>query len=189
MAHGEGGDNLTADLVKAQQGGAEISDHEIASVLYSLLFAGHETTTTLISNALRELLARPEQWKQLVADPKKIPAGLDEVLRYAGSIVGWRRKALKDAEVGGVPIPEGAQLLLLMGSANRDENKFDAGEDFDISRPNAREHLSFGFGIREERPRQRPEHPRRRRGGPGNTPQDDHHGQLATRLAAPEGAL
>lgn len=72
-AHEEGGDNLTGDLVKAQQDGAEISDHEIASVLYSLLFAGHETTTTLISNALRELLTRPGQRRQLVEDPKKIP--------------------------------------------------------------------------------------------------------------------
>jgi cytochrome P450 len=147
VAHEQGGDNLTADLVKAQQEGADISDHEIASVLYSLLFAGHETTTTQISTALRELLARPEQWQQLVADPKKIPAAIDEVLRYAGSIVGWRRKALKDTEVGGVAIQEGSQLLLLMGSANRDESKFEAGEDFDITRPNAREHLSFGFGI------------------------------------------
>ncbi|EMY32635.1 cytochrome P450, partial [Arthrobacter crystallopoietes BAB-32] len=147
VAHEEGGDNLTADLVKAQQDGAEITDHEIASVLYSMLFAGHETTTTLISNAVRVLLAHPEQWQQLVAEPKKIPAAIDEVLRYSGSIVGWRRKALTDTEVGGVPIPEGGQLLLLMGSANRDESRFADGEVFDISRSNAREHLSFGYGI------------------------------------------
>lgn len=147
VAHEEGGDNLTADLVKAQRDGAEITDHEIASVLYSMLFAGHETTTTLISNAVRVLLAHPEQWQQLVEDPKKIPAAIDEVLRYAGSIVGWRRKALKDTQVGGVQIPEGGQLLLLMGSANRDESRFADGEEFDISRSNAREHLSFGYGI------------------------------------------
>jgi cytochrome P450 len=147
VAHEEGGDNLTADLVKAQQDGAEISDHEIASILYSLLFAGHETTTTLIANSLRVLLARPEQWQQLVEEPKKIPAAVDEVLRFAGSIVGWRRKALKDTEVGGVKIPEGGELLLLMGSANRDDARFEDGEEFDISRGNAREHLSFGFGI------------------------------------------
>ncbi|MDD0857814.1 cytochrome P450 [Arthrobacter alpinus] len=75
-AHEHGGDNLTADLVAAQAGGAEITDHEIASVLYSLLFAGHETTTTLISNCVRVLLAHPEQWQQLVAEPKKIPGPL-----------------------------------------------------------------------------------------------------------------
>jgi hypothetical protein len=146
-AHREGGDTLVGDLVKAQQDGAEISDHEIASVCYSLLFAGHETTTTLISNALRLLAADAQTWAKLVEDPKRIPAAIDEVLRYSGSIVAWRRKALKDAEVGGVKIPAGAGLLLVMGSANRDESKFEDPEVFDISRPNAREHLSFGFGI------------------------------------------
>lgn len=146
-AHEHGGDNLTADLVAAQAGGAEITDHEIASVLYSLLFAGHETTTTLISNCVRVLLAHPEQWQQLVAEPKKIPGAIDEILRYSGSIVGWRRKALKDTTIGGVTIPAGAGVLLLMGSANRDDARFEDGEAFDISRPNAREHLSFGFGI------------------------------------------
>ena len=147
VAHESGGDNLTADLVRAQEGGAEISDHEIASLLYSLLFAGHETTTTLISNCLRVLVAEEDQWAALVADPRRIPAAIDEVLRHSGSIVGWRRKALRDTEVGGVRIPEGAELMLLMGSANRDEDRFEDGERVDISRSNAREHLSFGFGI------------------------------------------
>lgn len=146
-AHAEGGDNLTADLVRAQQEGQEISDHEIASLLYSLLFAGHETTTTLISNCFRVLLTHREQWQELVAEPKKIPAAVDEVLRYSGSIVGWRRKALRDTEIGGVRIRAGEGLLLLMGSANRDEGRFEDGESFDISRDNAREHLSFGYGI------------------------------------------
>ncbi|XPP27343.1 MAG: cytochrome P450 [Leucobacter sp.] len=146
-AHDNDRDSLVGDLVRAQREGDEISDHEIASVVYSLLFAGHETTTTLISNAVRVLLGHPEQWRQLVEEPAKIPAAIDEVLRYSGSIVAWRRKALKDTEVGGVAIPAGAELLLVMGSANRDEHRFDAGETFDITRENAREHLSFGFGI------------------------------------------
>ena len=142
-----GGDNLTADLVRFQAEGGEISDHEIASLLYSLLFAGHETTTTLISNTFRVLLAHRDQWQAIVEDPKKIPAAVDETLRYSGSIVGWRRKALKDTTVGGVEIKAGDGLLLLMGSANRDEDRFDDGESFDITRTNAREHLSFGYGI------------------------------------------
>lgn len=146
-AHADGGDNLTADLVRAQEEGAEITDHEIASLLYSLLFAGHETTTTLIANSFRVLLDHREQWEYLIDNPKKIGAAVDEVLRYSGSIVGWRRKALKDTEVGGVKIAKGDGLLLLMGSANRDESRFENGEEFDLNRPNAREHLSFGFGI------------------------------------------
>ena len=146
-AHREGGDHLVADLVKAQEAGAEISDHEIASVCYSLLFAGHETTTTLISNTLRMLLAHPGQWQRLQEEPQKIPGAVEEVLRASPSIVAWRRKALREAAVGGVTIPEGGQLLLVMGSANRDEAVFDNGEEFDIDRPNSREHLAFGYGI------------------------------------------
>ena len=145
-AHAEGGDNLVADLVRDQREGAEISDHEIASVLYSLLFAGHETTTTLISNSARVLLNHP-QWAEIVADPKLIPGAIDEVLRYSGSIVAWRRKATRDTEVGGQAIRAGDGLLLVMGSANRDESRFDAPDELDIHRANAREHLSFGYGI------------------------------------------
>jgi len=146
-AHEKGGDNLIADLVKAQDAGGEISDHEIASVCYSLLFAGHETTTTLISNTIRVLLGHPEEWQKLLADPSRIPAAIDETLRYSPSIVGWRRKALTDTEIAGTPIPAGADILLLMGAANRDPGTFEEPEVFDISRPNARTHLSFGFGI------------------------------------------
>lgn len=146
-AKAEGGDNLIADLVRDQREGAEISDHEIASLAYSLLFAGHETTTTLIANSLRLLLAHRDQWQSLVEEPKKIKAAVEEVLRYSPSIVGWRRRALKDTQIGGVDIPAGADIVLLMGSANRDETHFTDAETFDVDRPNAREHLSFGYGI------------------------------------------
>jgi cytochrome P450 len=146
-AHENGGDNLIADLVRAQTAGADISDHEIASVCYSLLFAGHETTTTLISNTIRVLLSNPVEWQKLIDDPSRIPAAIDETLRFSPSIVGWRRKALKDTEIAGTPIPEGSNILLLMGSANRDAEIFEEPEVFDIDRPNARTHLSFGFGI------------------------------------------
>lgn len=141
------GDNIVADLIALQESGEEISDHEIASLLYSFLFAGHETTTTLISNSLRVLLSHPESYQALVDDPEKIPGAIDEVLRYSGSIFAWRRKATRDTEIGGVKIPEGSNILLLMGSANRDENVFPDPDVFDISRENARYHLSFGFGI------------------------------------------
>lgn len=146
-AHENERDSLVGDLVRAQAEGDEITDHEIASVVYSLLFAGHETTTTLISNAVRVLLDHPEQWAALVQNPATIPAAIDEVLRYSGSIVAWRRRALTDTTIGGVAIPQGANILLVMGSANRDASQFTDGENFDITRGNARDHLSFGFGI------------------------------------------
>ena len=141
------GDNLVSDMVGFQAAGDEISDHEIASVLYSMLFAGHETTTTLISNAIRVLLQHRVAYESLVQDPEKIPAAIDEVLRYSPSIVAWRRKAVKDGEIGGVAIPMGSEVLLVMGSANRDEAVFDQPDAFDIGRENARSHLAFGYGI------------------------------------------
>ncbi|MEV0968249.1 cytochrome P450 [Microtetraspora glauca] len=146
-AHEHERGSLVGDLVRAQAAGDEITDHEIASVVYSLLFAGHETTTTLISNALRVLLSHRDQWRRVVDRPSLIPAAIDEVLRHSGSIVAWRRRALVDTRIGGVDIPKGADILLVMGSANRDAAKFDDPEALDIARPNAREHLSFGFGI------------------------------------------
>ena len=145
--HEKPGDDLPGDLVRMQQEGAEITDDEIAGVMYSVLFAGHETTTNLMSNGLRELLAHREQWERLVADPQLIPNAVDECLRFAPSVIVWRRLALEDAVVGGVPIPKGSRLLLLLGSANRDEQNFANGEHFDVTRANADQHLSFGFGI------------------------------------------
>lgn len=141
------GDNLVTDLVNLQAAGDDISDHEIASFLYSLLFAGHETTTTLISNSVRQLLLNRDAWEAITADPEKIPGAIEEILRTSGSIFAWRRTAMKDAEVDGVAIPKDSQLLLVMGSANRDPNVFEDPDRFDIGRENARNHLSFGFGI------------------------------------------
>lgn len=146
-AHADHRDSLIGDIVAAQDAGGEISDHEIASICYSLLFAGHETTTTLMANSIRVLLSHRASWDALVADHSRIPAAMDEILRYSGSIVAWRRRATKTAEIGGVAVPAGADILLVMGSANRDADVFDDPETFDIGRENARSHLSFGFGI------------------------------------------
>jgi hypothetical protein len=140
-------DNLVTDLVELQNSGDEISDHEIASILYSLLFAGHETTTTLISNSIRVLLEHRVAYEALVEDASKIPAAIDEVLRFSPSIVAWRRKAVKDGHIGEMAIPAGSNVLLVMGSANRDDSVFDQPDAFDIGRDNARNHLAFGYGI------------------------------------------
>jgi cytochrome P450 len=140
-------DDLPGDLIRLQREGADISDHEIASVLYSILFAGHETTTTLIANGVRELLDHRESWEAIVGDPAGIPNAIEEILRYSPTVIAWRRRTLAPAKVGGVEIPQGANLLLLLGSANRDEAIFDAPSRFEINRPNARNHIAFGYGI------------------------------------------
>jgi len=140
-------DDLPGDLVRLQLEGAEITDEEIAGVLYSILFAGHETTTTLMANGIRELLLRRENWDAIVANPALIPGAVDEVLRFSPSIVAWRRRALKDAEIGGVAVPKESSILLLLGSANRDETVFAEPARFNVRRSDARSHLGFGYGI------------------------------------------
>ena len=147
LRHQEPSDDLPGDLVRLQNEGADISDEEIAGVVYSVLFAGHETTTTLIANGIRELLLRRENWQAIVADPALIPKAVEEVLRFSPSVVAWRRRALKDAEIGGVPVPKGSNILLLIGSANRDDAVFAEPDRFDVRRSDARSHLAFGYGI------------------------------------------
>ncbi|MDU1695147.1 MAG: cytochrome P450, partial [Bradyrhizobium sp.] len=90
--HDDPTDDLPGDLVRLQKDGAEISDEEIAGVLYSALFAGHETTTTLMANGMRELLQRRENWEALIAEPQLIPNAVEECLRFSPSIVAWRRR-------------------------------------------------------------------------------------------------
>ena len=141
------GDDFPTDMVRAQAEGADITDDEIAGVMYSVLFAGHETTTTLMANAVITLMNNRDAWDALCADPSLIPAATEEILRYSPSIVSWRRRAKTDTEIGGVSVPEGADILVVMGSGNRDETVFEGGESFDITRKNARNHLSFGYGI------------------------------------------
>ncbi len=141
------GDDFPSDLLKAQSEGADISDEEIAGVMYSVLFAGHETTTTLMGNAVIELMNNRDAWDALCADPTKIRAATEEILRFAPSIVSWRRRAKVDTRIGDVDIPEGSNILVIMGSGNRDKAVFADGERLDIDRQNARTHLTFGYGI------------------------------------------
>lgn len=141
------GDDFPSDLVRLQQEGYEISDQEIAAMCYNQLFAGHETTTSLMGNGIRELLKYRQNWEKLCANPALIPGAIEEILRFNPSVITWRRRAAEEATVGGVTFPKGANLLLIMGSGNRDESVFPNGETLDIERTNAKEHLSFGSGI------------------------------------------
>ena len=141
-------DDLTSTLLAVRAGHDEVFTlDEIASVLFAFLTAGHETTSSLIGNAARRLLEERAIWEQLCVDPVLIPGAVEEVLRFDGPVVSWRRRAKRDVEIAGVAIPGGAQLLLLLGSANRDLSAFDDADRLDIRRGNATAHLSFGHGI------------------------------------------
>jgi cytochrome P450 len=141
-------DDFTSDLLLARDGDLPALSHqEVTQIVYELLFAGHETTTGLIGNALRQLLTHPDAWEEICRDASLIANAVEEVLRFDSSVIAWRRQTTQAVQVGGVPVPAHANLLLLLGSANRDPAAFEDSERFDIHRPNAREHLSFGCGA------------------------------------------
>ena len=141
-------DNYVGDLIRvSRRNEDDLSIEEIVNIVYGLLLAGHETTTSMSANAIVTLMNHRHAWDRLCADPALIPSSVEELLRFDSSVITWRRKAVKAAEVAGVPIPEGAKILLALCSGNRDDAHFPDPERFDIDRENARNHLSFGFGI------------------------------------------
>jgi cytochrome P450 len=141
-------EDFTSDLLLARDGALPALTHaEAATIIYGLLLAGHETTTNLLGNAFRRLLSQRSAWNEICADPSLIPNAIEEVLRLDSSVIAWRRKTTKAVEIGGVAVPADADLLLLLGSANRDPAVFEDPERFDLRRPNARDHLAFGHGA------------------------------------------
>jgi cytochrome P450 len=120
---------------------------EVTTIVYGLLLAGHETTTNLLNNAFQRLLAERSAWEDLCRDPSLIPNAIEEVLRLDSSVIAWRRRTRQATEIGGVPVPAEADLLFLLGATNHDPMMFQDPERFDIRRPNARDHISFGHGA------------------------------------------
>jgi cytochrome P450 len=141
-------DDFTSDLIRIHQDDPQaISLEEITNVAYGLSFAGHETTTNFTSNIIRRLLTHRAQWDDVCADRSLITPAIEEGLRYDSSIIAWRRITTRPVTIGGVDIPEGAKIMLLLGAANRDPEHFAAPDAFDIHRDDARNHLAFGKGI------------------------------------------
>jgi cytochrome P450 len=141
-------DDYTSDLLRIRAEDEEnLSFDEVVSICYSLSFAGHETTTNLILNGLRQLLGQPGLWDELREDPSLIENAVEETLRRDTSVIAWRRSSTRPVEISGVEVPEGARLMLLLASANRDEGVFEDPDAFDICRKNANKHIAFSHGI------------------------------------------
>jgi hypothetical protein len=141
-------DDLTSALIAQRGDQAEpLTDGEIASVLFQLAFAGHETTTKLTANLLRRLLELPDGWQRICVERSLIADAVDECLRHDSSVIAWRRTAVSDVEVGGAAIPKGSRILLSLASANHDPRRFENPERFVIDRREAKRHISMGRGI------------------------------------------
>jgi cytochrome P450 len=133
------------DLHRQQPDALSIVD--IANIVFLLSAGAHETTTALLVHSVRRLLENREQWEMLCADPALIPNAVEESLRYDASQYAWSRITSEDTTLGDAELPSGAELLVVLGSANHDEAVFPEAARFDIRRENARKHLSFGKGI------------------------------------------
>ena len=141
----EPADDLVSAILAHQPGGTSLSNVELVMFVQLLLVAGNETTTNLIGNAVNALLDHPAQLERVCADAALVPKLVEEALRYDSPIQMVFRTATRDVEIGGTRIPEGAVVAPLLGSANRDERRFDSPDAFDVTR-DAQGHLAFGFG-------------------------------------------
>lgn len=143
-----GDDLLTAMLVTDDDGngdGERLSREELLSLIVTLYSAGHRTTRDLFTNGLHTLLARPDQYGALVADPPRVAGAVNEMLRYETPTLYVARVPMEDAEIGGVPVPAFTPTLLVLAAANRDPDRYPDPHRFDIGRDDGPP-LSFAFG-------------------------------------------
>jgi cytochrome P450 len=149
-----GADDLAAALVATGSGNAEsgrdddeLTDQQVVGFLFLLIIAGNETTTKLLGNCLLALQRFAAERAKVVADPARIPDAVEEILRYEGSTQLMARTLTRDVELHDRKMAEGEKVLLLLGSANRDERVWDRPDVYDIDRAWPTHHVAFGHGI------------------------------------------
>jgi hypothetical protein len=139
-------DDLISDMVQAQAEGGDFEDDELRVNLQALLVGGNLTTTDLIGNGVWLFLTHPQQLAALKADPSLGSAAVEEVLRYEAPVQATSRIVSEDREVAGCPMKKSQPVFMSLAAANRDPEKFEAPEAFDITTKRA-SHVSFGGGA------------------------------------------
>lgn len=139
-------DDLMSALIAVEESGDQLTEEEIVSTCVLLLVAGHETTVNLIANAILAMLRDPMQWVALGADATRAPKVIEETLRYDPPVQMVGRIAAEDTTIGGLEVPAGDVMMLLLAAAQRDPAEFDRPDAFDPDRETLR-HLGFGRGA------------------------------------------
>lgn len=143
----EPADDLLSALIAVRDTGDRLSQDELTSMGFLLLIAGHETTVTLLGNAVHALCRHPEQLDRLRADPALLPAAVEEFLRYESPVeTSTFRLASEPVRIGEVTIPAGDIVLVGLLAANRDDSRFPTADRLDFDRTDNL-HLAFGHGI------------------------------------------
>lgn len=140
------GDNLLSQLVAARENGVGLNDKELRATAGLVLAAGFETTVNLLGNGIALLREHPEQLDKVRQDPSLWPGVVDETLRFDPPVLLTGRTTVRDTEIAGHPVRAGALVTTLLAGANRDPEVFDDPNTFDVTRPNAREHIAFSSG-------------------------------------------
>lgn len=138
-------DDITTRLLEAEVDGERLSEHEFDLFFLLLVTAGNETTRHAISHGTHALLTHRRELERLLADPGLTTTAVEEVLRWATSVLHFRRTATRDVELHGQTIGENDKVVLWFISANRDERQFDDPLRFDVGRTPNR-HVAFGLG-------------------------------------------
>jgi cytochrome P450 len=125
-------EDLISSLVRSGNVLGQLPDKDIVVLCVLLLFAGHETTSSLLANSLRYLLQDRRQWEQLLATPEILPGAVEELLRFVSPVLWLPRVAQEDVEMHGSVLPKGAQVLVGFGSANHAE-EFRDPETLDVT--------------------------------------------------------
>ncbi|GIH22236.1 cytochrome P450 [Acrocarpospora phusangensis] len=142
-------DDLLSGLIAVRdEDDGRLDENELFVTIMTLLVAGYKTTAAQLGKGLLTLFRHPDQLEALRADPALIDSAVEELLRYSppGGGVGITRYATEDLKVGDVVIPKGSTVIVARHAANRDEAHFPDGERFDVGRPTANQHLTFGAG-------------------------------------------
>jgi hypothetical protein len=140
------GDDLASALCAAEIGGEKLSDKDIIAFLYLMIIAGNETTTKLLANAAYWIERHPAARKEVTEQPALVPLWVEETLRFDNSTQLMARTVSRDFSYQGHALRRGQKVLLLIGSANRDERVFPEPDVFDLHRDTSA-HLSFGRGT------------------------------------------
>ena len=139
-------EDLISDLARAELDGEHLTDEEIFSFVRLLLPAGVETTFRSTGNLLFTLLSHPHQLDAVRGDRSLVPQAIEEALRYETPLLNITRLATKDTEIGGVLVPAGSTVMVMLAAANRDETRYPDPDRFDIFRDDPKPHISFGHG-------------------------------------------
>jgi cytochrome P450 len=140
------GDDLVSALLDAEVDGERLDDMEIIGFCFLLVIAGNETTTKMLGNAMVQLSRHPDQRAWLVEHPDRIADAVEETVRFDNSSQMLARVLTRDVELHGTTMRAGRKVLLLVGSANRDERAIARPDEFDVRRAQ-QSHLAFGNGI------------------------------------------